>query len=192
MQIRPATADDCLAIAELAQMAGDNIPGHFWAESQQPGQSLLEAGAASAASETANFSYRNATLACIDDEVAGMLLAYRLPSAIDNTDDPAEFPDFVQPMIVLEQAVADSYYINMLAAYPKFRGRGAGSALLGEADDQARNAGCDLVSIMVFAQNSGATRLYLRHGFTEIERRPMVASAYLPAGDILLLTRPVT
>ena len=36
MEIRNADSADCLAIAELAQMAGDGIPGYFWADSNSP------------------------------------------------------------------------------------------------------------------------------------------------------------
>ena len=189
MTIRPATPFDCLTIAELAQIAGDNIPGHFWAESQQPGQSLVETGAALANSETANFSWRNATLACQGDEIAAMVLAYRLPAAADNNEDPNDFPEFVRPLIELEQCVPESYYVNMLAAYPRFRGQGHGSALMAEVGRQAQAAGCELISIEVFAINQGALRLYQRLGYEIVERRPMIASAYLPAGDVLLLTR---
>ena len=189
MDIRPATPADCLNIAELALIAGDNIPGYFWAESQRPGQTLVETGAELARSESANFSYRNVLLACEAGEVAAMILAYRLPAAADNDEDPRAFPLFAQPLVELEQCVPESFYINMLAAYPDYRGQGAGSALLTECDRQAQAAGCELISIEVFASNTGALRLYQRHGFEQVESRPMVASDYHPAGDVLLLTR---
>ncbi len=189
MEIRSATHADCLAIAELAQMASDNMVDHFWADSQLPGQSLEEVGAEAAKSENANFSYRNTRIACEHGEIAGMLLAYRLPAAEDNDDDPLEFPEFVRPLILLEQLVEESFYINMLATYPRFRGQGIGSKLLAEVDKHAIAADCKLISILVFAINQGALHLYLRHGYKIVERLPMVASDYLPAGDVLLLTR---
>ena len=189
-QIVSATLDDCLAIAELAQIAGDNMPGHFWQDSRQPGQTIEQAGAERARIETANFSYRNTLMARIDGEVAGMLLAYRLPAAADNDEDPADFPEFVRPIIELEQCVPESFYINMLATYPRFRSRGIGSALMAQAPPLARAAGCDLISIGVFATNSGALKLYRRLGYELIESRPMVASAYHEACDVLLLGKP--
>ena len=189
MDIRPATEHDCLNIAELALIAGDNIPGHFWAESQKPGQSLVEAGAEILDSSSANFSWRNALVACLDDEVAAMLLAYRLPAAADNDEDPLDFPEFVRPLIELEQLVPESFYINMLAAYPRFRAMGLGTALLAEVDRLALAAGCALVSIEVFATNTGALRLYQGLGYELTASLPMVASDYHPAGDVLLLTR---
>ena len=122
MKIRPATPANCLAITELAQMAGDNIPGHFWTDTQLPGQSVVEAGAERAKSTSANFSYRNTRIACCDGAVAGMLLGYRLAATADNDEDPLDFPEFVRPMVELEQRVPESFYINMLACYSRFRG----------------------------------------------------------------------
>ena len=190
MQIRPATPADCLHIAELAQIAGDRIPGHFWADTQQPGQSLIEAGAEQLRSESSNFSYRNATLACDGDRVAAMVLAYRLPAAADNDEDPADFPELVRPMVELEQCVPESYYVNMLATYPEYRGQGLGGALMQSVEEQAHTAACSLISIEVFANNHGALRLYQRLGFNIVDRRPIIASEYHPADDVLLLTRP--
>ncbi len=187
LEIVNASVDDCLAIAELAQIAGDNMPGHFWQESRQPGQTIEQAGAERARIETANFSYRNTLLARVDGEVAGMLLAYRLPSAADNDENPADFPEFVRPIIELEQCVPESFYVNMLAAYPRFRGRGIGSALMARADPLAIAAGCELISIGVFETNSGALRLYRRLGYELLESRPMPASQYHEACDVLLL-----
>ncbi len=107
MKIRPATGENTCAIAELAMMAGEGIPTFFWAQSQQAGKTLVDVGARNAPSETENFSYRNAQLALLDEEVAGMLLAYRLPSA-EAVDDQHEFPEFIRPLIELEQCVPDS------------------------------------------------------------------------------------
>ena len=39
--------------------------------------------------------------------------------------------------------------------------------------------------------NRDAIRLYQRFGFDNVEEREMIASDYLPAGKVLLMTRPV-
>ena len=191
MIISPATDADCLHIAELSQIAGEGIPGHFWADSQKPGQSLAEAGAEILRADDGNFSYRNAHIARLDGDVAGMLLAYRLPATADSDENPADYPDFVQPMVELEQCVPGSFYINMLATYPQFRGRGVGTGLMAQVERLAQAAGCGQASIQVFASNTGALKLYQRLGFEIVERRPVPACDYVPAGEVLLLTRPV-
>ena len=58
--------------------------------------------------------------------------------------------------------------------------------LLQEVDQRALAVGCELVSIMGFGINQGALRLYQRHGYHIAEVRSMVASDYLPAGEVLL------
>ncbi len=192
VRIRPARREDALALAKLALLAGEGMPAFFWASSRQPGQSIEEAGAAKVRSETANFSYRNARVADVDGEVAGMLLAYRLPDA-DAAEDLASLPEFIRPLIELEQQAPGSYYINMLATFPRYRDRGIGSALMGIVDAEARRLGCTLTSIEVFSENKGAVRLYERLGYAIVDRRPVVPHECFPyaTGDVLLLTRVV-
>ena len=91
MRIRPATKSDVHDLAKLALIAGEGIPAWFWSQSAAEGQSLEEAGAARLLSETDNFSYRNAHVAEIDNRIAGMILAYRLPDA-DNAENLQELP----------------------------------------------------------------------------------------------------
>lgn len=192
MDTRLASKEDCIAIAELAQMAGHGIPGHFWTEWQETGETVIQAGARKAACETTNFSYRNAHLAWIDNEAAGMLMAYRLPPAGESDGAPEDFPEFVQPMVELELLVPESFYINMIATYPRFRGQGVGTRLMGLIDGLAQTAGCDRASLEVFSSNPGAIKLYQRLGYEIIDQRDMVASEYLPAGQVILMTKAVS
>lgn len=192
METRKATKSDCRAIAELALIAGEGIPAWFWEQSRKPGQQVEDVGAQNAASETENFSYRNATLALIDNHIAGMLLAYRLADA-DTAEDLEDFPEFIRPLIELEQCVPGSFYINMLASYPEYRNQAVGTTLMGVAEKLAAEAGCTLLSVEVFAQNSGALRLYQRLGYAVAEKRPVIPHACHPyVGEIVLLTKPAT
>lgn len=192
METRQATRADCRAIAELALMAGEGIPAYFWEQSRKPGQDIEDVGAQNAASDAENFSYRNAHLAIVDNAVAGMLLAYRLADA-EHADDLEDFPVFIRPLIELEQCVPGSFYINMLATYPEYRNQAVGSTLMGLADKLAANAGCSLLSVEVFEQNTGALRLYQRLGYAIVDKRPVVPHRCHPyTGDVVLLTKPVS
>ena len=186
MFIRKASTEDCHAIAQLALMAGEGIPAWFWEQSRQEGQLIEDVGAQNAASDSENFSYRNAHLAVVEENVAGMLLAYRLPGA-DHEESLEEYPEFIRPLIELEQCVPDSFYINMLATYPQYRGRGVGSALMGIAGRLADDAGCSRISIEVFSQNEGALRLYERLGYCEIERRKVIKHPCHPYDESIVL-----
>ena len=182
---------DCRALAKLALMAGEGIPAFFWAQSQQPGQDIIDVGATNLTSETENFSYRNAHVAIIGGEIAGMLLAYRLPEA-DAAENLDELPEFIRPLVELEQCVPGSFYINMVATFPAHRNRSVGSALMGMVDQLAIKAGCDEISIEVFEQNEGALRLYKRLGYTQKATRDIIPHSSHPyQGKIVLLTRPV-
>ena len=186
MSIRKARIEDCRAIAELALMAGEGIPAWFWEQSRQGGQPIEDVGARNAASDSENFSYRNAYLALEGEDVAGMILAYRLPGT-DHVESLKEYPEFIRPLIELEQCVPDSFYINMLATYPQYRGRGIGSRLMGIADRLAVDARCSLISVEVFSQNEGALRLYQRLGYSEIGRRKVIKHPSHPYDEYIVL-----
>ncbi len=190
MEIRRATLDDCRPIAELALIAGEGIPAYFWKGSQKPGQEIEDAGAENLASEIKNFSYRNTHVAVVNDSIAGMLLAYRLPD--DDNEDLDELPEFIRPCIELEQCVPGSFYINMLATFPEYRNQSIGTQLMAIVDNLAREVGCDQTSIQVFGQNQGALRLYQRLGYNIVEKRPVIPHSCHPyTGEIMLLTRAV-
>lgn len=191
MHIRKAVKSDVKDIARLALIAGEGIPAYFWAQSATAGQQLEDVGASNLLSENDNFSYRNVHVAVIDDNVAAMILAYRLPDA-DNAEDLDELPEFIRPLVELEQCVPSSFYINMIATYPQYRNMSAGTKLMGIVDKLANDAGCTISSIEVFDQNEDALRLYQRLGYEIIQKRVVVPHACHPYdGQIVLLTRPV-
>ena len=65
------------------------------------------------------------------------------------------------------------------------------SLLLQHAANRAREYGLDGVSLLVFEGNSGALALYRRHGFEEVDRRPIVPHPLIQhTGDCLLMVQP--
>lgn len=191
MQIRKAVKSDAKDIAKLALIAGEGIPAYFWAQSAKQEQPIEAVGAARLLSEKDNFSYRNVHVAVIDDNVAAMILAYRLPDA-DNAEDLDELPEFIRPLVELEQCVPASFYINMIATYPQYRNMSIGTKLMSIVDELATITGCTLSSIEVFDQNKGALRLYQHLGYKITEARRVVPHACHPYdGQILMLTRNV-
>lgn len=190
-RFRDARKTDARAVAQLIEIAGEGIAWFFWSQEAEPGQDPLEVGTARAARDNANFSYRNAVLAERGDAIAGMLLGYRLPtpSAADLAAVP-ELPALLRPLLELEYQVPGSFYINALAVFPQYRGHGLGGALLSIAQERARAAGCDSLSLQVFAENERAFRFYQRHGYELVDRRPIVAHPCYPySTEVLLVTR---
>jgi ribosomal protein S18 acetylase RimI-like enzyme len=186
--LRRATKQDARALAELVDYAGHGIPGYLWSWSAEEEQFPIEVGIERVLREEANFSYRNAVVADVDGRVAAALLAYRLPEHSDVNLD--ELPDLLRPLEELELKVPGTFYINILAAYPEYRGLGLGTSLLEAAHMLASEAGCNELSLEVFEQNVGALRLYERHGYREIARLPAVPHPVYPYdGAVLLMTR---
>lgn len=65
-----------------------------------------------------------------------------------------------------------SFYVDALATDPALRRRGAASALLGEAERQARQRGLPAVALDTTVGNSEARALYAQAGFEEVAYRP--------------------
>jgi ribosomal protein S18 acetylase RimI-like enzyme len=189
--LRWARKGDSRRVAELMNVAGHGLPAYVWSLSAEDGQEPIDVGAARAAREDGNFSYRNAVVAEEDGEVVALLLAYRLPEA-GEAADLEEVPELLRPLVELELLAPGTFYVNGLATLPGYEGRGLGSRLLNVATDLAVQSGCEELSIEVFEQNEGAVRLYERHGCRTVDRRSAVPHHSYPYdGDVLLMTRKV-
>jgi len=191
LTFRPATLADTSALAVLLDIAGEGIPNSFWRELAGPGRSALEVGRERARREEGGFSYRHATLAEAGGEIAAGLIVYPLddPYDLNNLDD---MPAHVHPLVRLEAQAPGSWYVNVLATFPEFRGQGIGTKLLDIAEDKGRAAGANTMSIIVGSWNAGATRLYERAGYTTIAREQAVLPPKFPqAGDWLLMLKSI-
>lgn len=185
---RAATTEDAFALAELVNMAGDGMSVYLWDKMTSDGQSVWDVGQERAKREEGGFSYRNAVVREVDGQVAAVLIGYPLdedPEAHEYADMP---PMFV-PMLELEELVPGTWYINFIAAYPDYRGKGYGRDLLKIAEQKARAVGSRGLSIMVADTNEVARHLYTSFGFVEQAQRPMVKEDWQHPGEnwVLLL-----
>jgi ribosomal protein S18 acetylase RimI-like enzyme len=189
--LRAARKEDARELAQLIDIAGEGFGTYLWTQAAGPGESALDVGMRRAQREEGGFSYRNATIAEIEGKTAGLLLGYRLADPYE-TGDLEALPALVRPLVELESIAPASWYVNALAAFPEYRNRGLGSRLLAEAERIARAASAPSLSLIVADANEGAKRLYLRSGFAEAGRRPLVPFPGLAhRGDWVLLTNPI-
>lgn len=190
MSIREAKATDAGHLVRFINMAADDLPLHFWRKSVGEGGDPWAYGQERAARETGNFSYRNAWLAEVDGEVAACLLGYPAeeePGPID-PDTPAIFV----PLLELEALAPGSWYLNVLATYEPFRGKGLGSALLAHAEAVARRAGHKTISLIAEDTHLDALRLYTGKGYREVARRPVVKGDWqVDASEWILFIKPL-
>lgn len=189
MEIRKAKASDSAHLVRFINMAADDLPLHFWRKTAGPDGDPWALGAERAARDTGNFSYSNAWLAEIDGEVGACLLGY----AADETSGPIDpdTPAIFVPLLQLEALAPGSWYLNVLATYEAFRGKGLGGALLAHAETVAAAAGHDSISLIAADTHQDALRLYRAKGYREVARRPVVKDDWqVAASEWILFVKP--
>lgn len=188
---RPAHHDDAYALAELVNMAGEGLPLYVWNEMASPGESAWDVGRNRARRDSGGFSYHNAIVREEDGEVIACLIGYPLE------DEPApvgydDIPDMFVPLQQLEDEVPGTWYVNALATYPDYRGKGYGGELLAIAEHLALDLSKNGMSVIVSDANTGARHLYEKCGYLEQTMRPMVKNDWQNDGNNwILLTKNI-
>lgn len=185
---RRATTDDATSMADLVNIAGHGLPLYLWARFARPGQSAWDVGRERARTGTGGFAWRNTVVREDDGKVAACLIGYPLADTPEPPDD--DVPALLMPLLELENLVPGTWYLNVLAAYPEYRGRGFGTALLEIAESLAHDTGRHGMSLITSDENAGARRLYERHGYSVRATRTIVKEDWQHAGENwLLLTK---
>jgi ribosomal protein S18 acetylase RimI-like enzyme len=176
---RAATRDDAADLARLIDLAGEGLPRMLWSRMAEPGEDIWDVGARRAARDEGGFSWRNARIAEVGGQIAGAIVTYRVgpPEPVDDLQLE------VQSLQALENLVPGTRYVNVLATYAPFRGRGIGSRLLAEVEDGD-------MSIIVADRNETAHRLYLSLGYVEQARAPLKGDWGCESREWVLLTKP--
>ncbi|MGA8158686.1 MAG: N-acetyltransferase [Rhodoplanes sp.] len=188
ISLRPAQADDAPVLAQLVNYAGEGMPLYLWEEMAADGQTGWDVGKQRAARETGSFSYRNATIIELNGAAAGALIGYEIPEEPEPL--PPDMPAMFVPLQELENLAPGTWYVNVLAVLPQFRNSGLGSRLLALADETGMQLEKRGMSVIVADSNTGAQRLYVRFGYVEAARRPMVKQGWLTEGqEWVLLTK---
>ncbi|MGI3187111.1 GNAT family N-acetyltransferase [Nioella aestuarii] len=167
--LRLARDTDAAQLAELVNFAGEGLPLHVWTGLASDGQDPWDVGRMRQAEKA-----RQGKIVVVDygDGVVAGLTGYE----IGNEPEPIgeDFLALFRPLQELENLALQSWYVNVLASYPEHRGKGIGSRLLDLADDIGRSCGLSRMSVIVASNNTGARRLYERHGYDEVASRPCV------------------
>lgn len=173
LKIRRARAEDAAALADLMNLAGEGIPAYLWEQLAAPDEDVMAFGARRVARTEGGFSYTNAYVAVRANDVAGMLLSYKLPDPYElgPLDD---MPSVVHPLVELESLVPGSWYVNAVATAAVYRGRRIGHELMVFAEQLAGESRAAAVSLIVAEDNVPAMGLYRKLGYQVMERRPII------------------
>lgn len=187
--LRKGRIEDADALAELINYAGEGLPLYFWGRMAEEGETAWDVGRKRAQREEGAFSYKNALVADVSGEAAACLIGYTISEEPEPIDTDS-MPPIVVPLVELENLTPGSWYVNVLAAKPEYRGQGIGTRLMQVAEEKAREAGCRILSIIVSDANTGARNLYKRCGCVEQATRPMVKDGWENEGqNWVLLTK---
>lgn len=184
--LRQARRTDAAAIAELFRLSSGGVADYVWQSLAQPGESLLDVGTRRYAREGVGFSYENCVVADEAGSVVGMVNAFPMRAPLE---PPSETDPVLRPYAELE--LADSLYISGIALHPAYRGLGLGSRFIQAMRERAKAEGLAHLSLICFAENIAALRLYERLGFSAIDRRVVVPHPLIHyGGEALLMAAP--
>jgi GNAT superfamily N-acetyltransferase len=189
--MRPARKDDSRSIAELFEISSDGVANYVWStlQADYPGLPLLEIGRRRYEREGTAFSYQNCLMAEDQDQVLGMMHAYPVEPPADPGPNPQPVDPVLKPYSELE--APGTLYIAGIAVWPSSRGQGVGTRFLEAARERAQGLRLRELSLLCFAGNTGARRLYERAGFVVVDWRPVVPHPMIRyTGDVLLMQAP--
>jgi len=167
MTIRDARIEDCEAVALGICMALHRVPD----------EELLKGIARICEREDVLYSYKHALVAWDGNTPMGICLCYdgakyhemrkiTFPLFDELMHDDAD-QDEMDLDNMQDEAEAGEYYMDSLAVWPEWRGRGIGMKLMQAQIDRARELGFEKATLLMDPENDNAKRMYLKLGFTD-------------------------
>jgi ribosomal protein S18 acetylase RimI-like enzyme len=166
LNIRAAAIGDAEPAAQLIFEAIHDIAYQLTGETTQ--EEAVKALAELFREEGNRFSSKQILAAEVDGKIAGIILCY-YGSEADRLDAPVaerlrKRTGNPNPPIDKE-ADEDEYYIDSIAVFPEYRGRGIAKALLSAAEKAGAALGYGRIALNVEYGNESAARLYQSIGY---------------------------
>lgn len=185
--LRPAIETDAPALRRVFEIASEGLAPWVWAQSAGPDGDPATLGLQRMREKIANAAPDTCMVAELGGQVAGGVISYDIddqPETID-ADTPAVFA----PLIELENLAPLTHYVNAIAVFPEFRGKGIGRRLLRAV---AANAGRNGMSLIVEDHNYPAMALYRSEWYEAQALRPVVEAEgwSCPGQNWILMVRP--
>ena len=187
---RGARKQDCATLAEFVCIAAGGVMDFLFHE-LIPGMMPLEIERKSLENEEMPRSYKNTIVA----EKGGTLVggALSIPSSYHRiTEEMREF--FPEDRMAhmehfFSSRVENSLLLDALCVDENCRGQGIGTKLISLTRQKAIDAGFKRLSLIVFADNTNARRLYEHSGFEVVEKIELKPHALIPHEGGCLLMR---
>jgi GNAT superfamily N-acetyltransferase len=186
---RDGVREDSQRLAELISIASGGIVD-FLFHDLLPGMSPVQALGQALEADHYPHSFRNTAVAVHDSEIVGMTLSY--PSEFYRVTDemkgffPSERLEHLRHFY--DARVDGSWFLDAICVDTPFQRKGIGTQLVDLAKRKAQALGYHALSLLAFADNSQALRVYDRAGFEPVSQAPLQRDRLIPhEGGCLLL-----
>lgn len=166
LRLRAAERRDAADLAILVDIASHGFATWLWHGAVMRGtmDSAMEQGRSRLRMDGELGTWKDATLAEWDGEIAGVSIGYGLDESV--RDIAAPHP-VIKPLLDLQVSVIGSRFIDSLGVYRHHRGKGIARALLAHEIEKANGS---QVSLITESHNDTALALYAANGFVERAR----------------------
>lgn len=122
--------------------------------------------------EDSQYSYKNTLICEIDKSVAGVLVAYdgaKLIQLREALYDEIYKMGLREPIGLTDETEPGEFYIDSLAVFDEYRGRGIATRLIEAAKVKALSLNIEKLGLLVDKENPNAAKLYAKLDFKYIE-----------------------
>jgi ribosomal protein S18 acetylase RimI-like enzyme len=184
--IRKATVEDAPFVLAMSEEAAHGLLPIYFKEILADGEDLQALMLSAVEDPDSKVSYAKCWIAELDGTPVGLINLDPIPDPADPID--RDLPKVFHPLAELEASVPGALVIEFVATVPEAQGKGIGRALLDFAKSQAGPGG---VALVVSDNNTSAHALYVRTGFREAARKPIVKQGWKTAGtEWILMIHP--
>ncbi len=186
---RNGRKEDRSVLAELINTASGGVIEYLFHD-LIPDMNPVQMVAHNLSAEDSFYSYKNAIVAEYKQNLIGASLSYpshfhRITEEMKNflpEDRLEHFKSFYS------SRVEDSLLLNALCVDERFRGKGIGTRLITLTKKKAKEEDLRALSLIVFADNTDAQRVYVRCGFKAVESVELKSHELIPhEGGCLLM-----
>ena len=163
---RSAEKEDSSKLAELINIASDGVVEYLFHD-LVPGMTHVQVVAHNLENDNYPHSYKSAIVASEETDVVGMALSYPSSYHIITDEMRSFFPDgrIEHLRDFYSSRVDASWFLDALCVIEGHRRRGIGEKLISLTKKKAIKNGFNVLSLIVFADNTLAIPLYERTGF---------------------------
>lgn len=190
IKYRRAEKADSGKIAELINIASGGVVDFLFRE-LVPNMTSVQIMAYNLEKDNYPHSYKSAIVAADKKNVVGMALSY--PSSYQKITDEmrGSFPNERLEHLsdFYSSKVPDSWFLDSLGVDEAYRRKGIGTRLIELTMEKAKENGCGIISLIVFADNSTALALYKDLGFRVVKEIDLKGNEFIPHQDGCLLLK---